>query len=1048
MARQICLFLIASLFLISCTKEDKPYLLLHKDAHIILIGNNLCARMMNYGHFETALHLRFPDSSLYIRNMCDGGDTPAFRPRSGLENPWTFEGAPVYQPDFTRNSGNIGQLESADDWLTQHKADVILAFFGFPESYKGEAGISLFKNELAAFIQHTLAQQYNGKNAPQLALVSPTAFEDLSNQYDLPDGSKENKNLALYTQAMQEVAAEQGVYFVDVFTPTQEWFASADNYTIDGLQLTDAAYEQFGDYLANELFGKEKMKAKPHKKAIHAAVQEKNWMWHNDYKIPNGVHVFGRRFDPFGPDNYPFELKKIRAMTAIRDQAIWATAQANDFDITAADAKTDSLPAVETNYKLGDYGRGKERYLYGEDALATFEVADGFQLELFASEQEFPDLANPVQLSFDNKGRLWVATMPSYPHYRPGDEKPNDKLLILEDTDKDGKADKQTIFADGLHLPTGFELTHEGVFCTQGTNLVLLKDSNGDDKADSKEIILSGFDDHDTHHVISAYCADPSGAIYMAEGVFLHTNVETPYGTVRATNGGFMRYNPARKRLERTAQLPIPNPWGIAFDEWGQPFFAETSGPDVRWMLPGTVKSLYGVSHCKSKNIIEEAHKVRPTSGLEFVSSRHFPDEMQGDMLINNAIGFLGTKQHQMLDDTSGYLSKFRQDLAKSSDGNYRPVDLEFAPDGSLYIVDWHNVLVGHMQHNARDPLRDHQHGRIYRITYPSRPLVGPAEIAGASIATLLNNLKLPEYRTRYRTRRELRGRAASAVTTALQTWVADLDKKDTQHEHHLLEALWVYWGMNEVNEDLLHQLLASKNYHIRAAAARVVRYMGHRLENRIDLLRQIAKDAHGRVQIEAITAASWLHKQDGLEVLAAVNEENMDSEVAATFNTAKAHLNGYSITEDPKKITAAHLEGEALEQFKRGLELYHQDGSCVTCHQANGKGLGASGFPPLVGTKWVNGSEERLIKLVLHGLYGPMEVLGEPYPGRVPMTPYGNLMNDAEIADVLTFVRNSFTNKSSPISAEQVTAVRAATADKEVFYRPEELLAAHPLEN
>ena len=210
----------------------------------------------------------------------------------------------------------------------------------------------------------------------------------------------------------------------------------------------------------------------------------------------------------------------------------------------------------------------------------------------------------------------------------------------------------------------------------------------------------------------------------MGEGVFLHTNVETPYGPVRATNGGFYRYNPQRHHLERTAQLAIPNPWGIAFDEWGQNFFAETSGPDVLWMLPGSIKSRYGQASPKGPNLIEDAHRVRPTSGLEFVYSRHFPDEVQGDLLINNTIGFLGTKQHVMEDNGTGYVSRHRQDLVTSSDPNFRPVDMEFAPDGSMYLVDWHNVLIGHMQHNARDPLRDHVHGRIYRISYPSRPLV------------------------------------------------------------------------------------------------------------------------------------------------------------------------------------------------------------------------------------------------------------------------------------------------------------------------------------
>ena len=254
---------------------------------------------------------------------------------------------------------------------------------------------------------------------------------------------------------------------------------------------------------------------------------------------------------------------------------------------------------------------------------------------------------------------------------------------------------------------------------------------------------MSGFDDHDTHHVISAFCADPSGALFMGEGVFLHTNVETPYGPVRATNGGFYRYSPQRKHLERTAQIPIPNPWGIAFDDWGQNIFAETSGPEIRWMLPSTIKPRYGQGNDKALSMLNDDEKVRPTSGLEFVSSRHFPDEIQGDLLINNAIGFLGMRQYKISQNGTGFHLDLRHDLVDGSDQNFRPVDMEFAPDGSLYFIDWHNVLIGHMQHNARDPLRDHVHGRVYRITYPSRPLVQPAEIADAPILTLLGNLKL-----------------------------------------------------------------------------------------------------------------------------------------------------------------------------------------------------------------------------------------------------------------------------------------------------------------
>ena len=1058
------IFFVASLtiFFAACERPAPP-LAINEGDTIVLIGNNLGSRMMHYGHFETEVHVRFPESRLTIRNMSDGGDTPGFRPHSGRDTPWAFAGAEQFQNELATDSGSEGHFEYPDEWLTRLGADIIIAFFGYNESFEGPDGLENYKAELEAFIKHTLAQQYNGTSSPQLALVSPIAFEDLTDQYDLPDGTEENANLQLYTEGMKEVAAANNVLFVDLFKPSQRWYRSSNQpFTIDGFQLNDAGYAQFASLLADRVVGSGNGSAANHKAAIHDAVQEKNWYWHNDYKIPNGVHVFGRRYNPFGPDNYPYELEKIRQMTAVRDTAIWLAARGETMDLAAADARTRPLPPVQSNYNDPNGGKGSTQYLYGQDALDQLSVPAGYEIELFASEREFEDLANPVQLSFDNKGRLWVAVMPSYPHHKPGDPKPNDKLIILEDTDGDGKADQQTTFADGLHLPIGFEIAPEGVYLSQGTNLVLLKDTDGDDQADETEILLSGFDDHDTHHAISAFVADPSGALLMAEGVFLHTNVETPYGPVRATNGGFFRYSPQKKHLERHAQLSIPNPWGIAFDEWGQHFFAETSGPDVRWMLPGSVKPRYGNATHKSVNLIEDAHRVRPTSGLEFVSSRHFPEEAQGALIINNNIGFLGTKMHTWSEDGTGYTSNHLADLIVSKDPNFRPVDMEFAPDGSLYVVDWHNILIGHMQHNARDPFRDHAHGRVYRITYPSRPLLEPAPIDGASIETLLDNLALPEYRTRYRTRRELRGRDPNEVLAALETWVNDLDASAPAYDHHLLEALWVTWGLNRVDEDLLRKVLASDDHRARAAATRVLRYTGDQVADQTELLMQAAEDPHGRVRLEAITAASWLDQETGLAILEAaaaprdgadsgempaVASAALDEWIIHAHETAVAHLNDQSVVERKNAMIATNLEGIARERFIAGKEIYSREGYCGTCHQMNGEGLSASQFPPLAGTTWVTGNEERLIKLTLNGLMGPMTLLGKDYPGQVPMTPFGGLLNDEEIASVLTYVRNSFGNEASPITPEQVKAVRDATVDKEGFYSPAELLEQYPLE-
>ncbi|MDB9741846.1 plastocyanin/azurin family copper-binding protein [Akkermansiaceae bacterium] len=860
-----------------------------KDMHIAFIGGGLGSRMNLYSEFETELQRRYPELNLYIRNMCFEGNTPAFRPHPSRNSHVVVPGAETFIPaEYQVKASTKGHYEMPDQWLTRHKVDTVIGFFGYSESFQGPEGLENYKKELRTFIEHTLKQQYSGKQV-QLAIVGPAAFENLSAKLDLPNGEKENKNLELYTKAMAEVCKEEGILFVDAFDSTSKLIASKEqDFTINGHNLTQEAYKSFSPVLASALFGE--ATAKGDYAITHALVSEKNSLWLMDYKIPNGVHVHGRRFAPYGDKNYPTELRKIRQKTQIRDQAIWANNAGKSLDVAAADAKTTPLVKIETNSDR------PVEYKTGKEVAELLQVAEGFKVELFADEKGFPDLQNPSQMAFDNEGRLWVGCMGSYPHYEIGDPKANDKIIILEDTDGDNKADKQITFVDNINIPMGFEITEKGVFVSLGTNLVLFEDTDGDSKADKSTVVLSGFDDHDTHHAISSFCADPSGAFLMGEGIFLHSNVETPYGPVRGTDGGFYRYAPNKMQLERTAQLSIPNPWGIAYDDWGQNFFLYTSGPSFGWMQENAVKPKYG-RNLNSTDLLTD-NKVRPTSGVEFVSSRHFPDEMQGDALICNNIGFLGCKQHEVIQDpkTGFYNAKYRQDLfvSPSEYQYFRPVDLEFAPDGSLFFIDWSNVLIGHMQHNARDPKRDHVHGRVYRVTYPSRPLVTPVKVAGASIEQLLENLKEPEIRTRYRTRRELRGRDAAEVVEALKSWVSSLDKTAERYEHHVLEALWVSWGINEIDQSLLEQVLESKDFRARAAAVRATRYNADKLPNLKQLMLKAAADESQLVRHEAIVAASWLPTELGNEIVTEVEKLGVNKQFSTqALAVVKADLAG-----------------------------------------------------------------------------------------------------------------------------------------------------------
>lgn len=1012
---------------------------------IVLIGNGLGERMADHPYLEARLQMAHPEKSLYLRNMCRPGDTPGFRPHPSRKSQWAFPGAEKFHPQHQRHAGD-GFHPTPDQWLADLKPDTLIAFFGYNESFDGPAGIANFKGELDAWIKHTQAQKYNGKAAPRIVLVSPIAYENLSKSRDLPDGRAENSNLALYTQAMTEVAKATGVEFVDVYKPTHDLYPSLKKpFTRNGFLPNDDGYRLLAEMLVKAIYGDTPVKTKASPKDVLAAIADKEWFWSNDFSMLNGVHVDGRRYNPFGPQNYPDEKKKIRQMTDLRDQATWALVNGKPFDLAAADKATHPLPPVDTNYNNGTTG-----YKYGEEAEKTLTTPEGYQANLFASEKEFPNLANPMQISFDNKGRLWVATMPTYPHYRPGDPLPDDKLLIYEDTNGDGKADKETVFADKLHLPIGFEFVPGGVYISQEPHLVFLGDTDGDDKADVREVVLTGFDSHDTHHAISAYAADPSGAFMMCEGIFLHSNVETPYGPVRGVDGGFYRFCPQKTKLERTIQMGIPNPWGFAFDDWGQDFLIHTSGPTWNWALPVSLNPIsYGAQAPETADLVPGGQSVRPTSGLEFVSSRHFPDEVQGDALIGNCIGFLGLKQHSIVEDGTGYKTAFRHELMKSSDGNFRPADFEFAPDGSLYVIDWHNVLIGHMQHNARDPLRDHVHGRIYRITYPARPLVKPATVDGAPIAALLENLKLPEYRTRYRSRRELREHPVDQVIPAVQKWVASLDVNDPNNAHQQLEALWVTWGMNAVDTDLLRKLIIHSDHRVRCATVRVLRYNFDKFSDTLDLLKKAASDDHGRVRLEAVIAATWYNKSGALEVVNVAQGKGADGWSQKPIEAATARLQGKvekKETENPLPPIPEYLTSAEKEAFKAGHEVYFRDGHCATCHQKDGKGLDPA-FPPLHDSIFVYGSPERLIKLTLHGVMGPFELHGKKYDGQVPMTPFGGIINDKEMAAVLTYVRNTYGNKASAITPEQVAKVREATKDMKGFYQMDALLKEHPLE-
>ncbi|RUL86143.1 azurin [Tautonia sociabilis] len=804
---------------------------LDKGDRIILIGNTLAERMQYFGHWETLLHSRFPELELVVRDLGWSADELTLRPRS---------------KDFDDHGHT----------LEDEKPDVVIAAFGFNESFAGPEGLETFRRDLAAFIDETTTTPYNGEEPPTLVLLSPIAHEDLGRR-TLPDGSKNNANLALYTDAMAEIARSKGVLFVDLFHPTKQGYAEdPEPWTFNGVHLTDAGYRKLAPILDEALFGPRPGPGSiaADLDALRAAVLEKNKQFFYDYRAINGYYIYGGRKEPFGVVNFPAEFAKLRKMIEVRDRRIWEIARGNKVPDQIDDSGTGAFVPIESNVK------GPITITSPEETLATFELPEGYEINLFASEREFPDLKNPCQMAFDPKGRLWVTTMASYPMYLPGTPV-DDKILILEDTDGDGTADKQITFARGLHVPTGLEIGDGGAYIAQQPNLLFARDTDGDDVADEYSYRLHGFDSADSHHSLSAFTWGPGGALYFQEGTFHHTQIETPYGPTRVKDAAVFRYEPLTEKVDIFVSYPFANPWGHTFDRWGQNFVADASGGANYYGTAFSGDVDYPRKHPPMQQFLVK--QWRPTSGCELVSSRNFPEEAQGNYLLNNVIGFHGVLQYTMREEGSGFAADPVEPLLRSSDTNFRPVDLEFGPDGALYLVDWFNPLIGHMQHSIRDPNRDVNHGRIWRIRYTGKPLVDPAKIAGASIPELLDLLKTYEDRTRYRTRIELRSRDADQVMAALDPWIAELNRDDPDYWRQMLEALWVHQQFDVVDQDLLETVLRCPEPKARAAATRVLGYWRDRVDDPLGLLQTQVNDDHPRVRLEAVRALSFFKGED-----------------------------------------------------------------------------------------------------------------------------------------------------------------------------------------
>lgn len=911
---------------------------------VVLLGDTFIEREQRYGHIEYLFTTHWPDRNITFRNLGWSADTPEGISRAGFD------------PDEKGWYYLTNQLAAV-------RPTVIFLGYGMASSFAGEAGLTNFVTGINRIID--TAQQLSGKQPLRWLILSPIAHEKLPPP--LPDPEPHNRQLALYTKALQDIAAERQAHFVSLFEKlNQSQYSNAPPITDNGIHLTDYGYRRAAEVIGMNLrlephiwrlgvtregklreggYGNKVLEFtatnnfvkfisvddqlqipplaadprkvplatpenrvqivgmrqgeydvmidhRPYKRItdfdllrgglamsfgpsaeqaeeLRETILKKNELFFHRWRPENNTYLFLFRkyeqgqnageipkFDPLVQEQEA-KIAKLRVPVPHIFEFIYNT---NTFvGIVAETKKTrSSAPVTE-----------KPQTPFRPQPIPEFQIEPGFEVSLFA---ENPQLAKPIQINFDPQGRLWVASSSVYPQIAPGQEA-DDKILILEDTNRDGHADKTTVFAENLLIPSGVEPGDGGAYVGQSTELLHFKDTDGDGIADEKRIVLSGFGTEDTHHTLHTLRWGYDGQLYMNQSIYIHSHLETPHGVVRLRSGGILNLRPSTMKCDIFMKGLI-NGWGHHYDLYGQSFATDGAGgapPNgIFYVVPGAMYAAY-------ENARRILGSISPGSypkfcGLELVYSQHLPPEWQGNMITcdfraNRVVRFAVEEQN------SAYVTRQMPDLLRTTNVTFRPIDVKMGPDGALYIADWSNPIINHGEVDFRDPRRDRVHGRIWRVKAKGRELVNKPNFFNMSNTDLFGQLLSPNGYNREQARRVLIDRG-EAVRKDLENWTT------TQREERAqLEGLWLYQSLSRSNLPvaLLNKLLEAKDGRVRAAAVRVVSDWHADLWSPIELLAPRVADSFPRVRLEAVRALARIPSARAAELALSALNHPMD---------------------------------------------------------------------------------------------------------------------------------------------------------------------------